>query len=502
MPSIMTQPMVQLVKGTGEPAVGWKVYTYQATTSILKPTYTDYAKTGMNTNPVIFDARGMANIWLDGAYKIVLKDENDVAITTQDNVTSYSGIDFSNIDIDITISDINSLNTSCVYTNVDYPIKISDRGKTIVVDATSGPLQIFLPAISTIENRWMGRIKKIDLSNNPVTVVTNLTETIDNMIGYTLNSYGDLIEVLCDGAQYFITTLYERNKELQFGTDTTITVTQQDQNKIVDANSTAGNVIVNLPSAASVASGFAVSIKRGAGGNIVTIVPNGADTIQWPYTTCNLKTDNEILTLMVDSNSTAWVIVNYYNPNPGILADTKFSYNATQPGWILMDSTLHIGNPTSGAHYSGNIYKDLYIYLWNNYSDSRCPVNGGRGVTAEADWNAASKTLQLPQVASRAIVAAGTGSGLPTWSSGDIDGIRDSILNSSNHASHNHRSADLNPILPGQWLGYGNTGFSGSGATAFGGGNYNQAFFTESQGSAASFSNVQPSTAIMAFIKI
>jgi len=499
MPSIMTQPQVQLVKGTGAPAVGWKVYTYQATTTIPKPTYTDFGKVGMNTNPVILDARGMGNIWLDGAYKIVLKDENDVLICTQDNVVSYTGMDFSGIDVDI--FDINSTDTSCKPVFADYSLIHSDRGKTITADASAGNIQIFVPAISTVENRWMARVKKVDLTNNTVTLVTNLSEKIDKMDDYTLRSYGDLIEILCDGSSYQITTLYERNHEIQFGTATTINIAQRDQNKCIRADSTTGNCVVNLPTLASVGDGFQVTIVRSENvtTNMVTITPNGTDTIIWPYTICNLKTENELVTLM--ASGTTWIVINHYDPNPGMIGDSKFSYNNTQPGWILMDDAWTIGSPSAPASYRWNILKDLYLYLWNNFSDAICPVGTGRGATADADW-AANKYITLPQIAGRVAVAAGTGTGLTPRAAGDLFGTENVPLTSTNMPAHRHYSADLTGSYPGDWLGYGNDGWSGGGAGAFGPSNLGQAFLTSYVGNSSAISNAQPSIALYAYIKI
>ena len=60
---------------------GGKVYTYEAGTNTPKVTYTDYSADPMsqNTNPVILDSSGSADIWLVGNYKIDLTDSNDAS---------------------------------------------------------------------------------------------------------------------------------------------------------------------------------------------------------------------------------------------------------------------------------------------------------------------------------------------------------------------------------------------------------------------------------------
>ena len=70
------------------PAVGWKVYTYAAGGATPKATYSTPTGTA-NTNPVVLDSAGLADIYLDSAttaYKIVLKNASDVTQWTLDNV--------------------------------------------------------------------------------------------------------------------------------------------------------------------------------------------------------------------------------------------------------------------------------------------------------------------------------------------------------------------------------------------------------------------------------
>jgi len=78
----------------GAGLAGGKVYTYEAGTNTPKVTYTDYTASVMsqNTNPVILDSSGSADIWLVGNYKINLTDSNDVqqANYPVDNVSSFA----------------------------------------------------------------------------------------------------------------------------------------------------------------------------------------------------------------------------------------------------------------------------------------------------------------------------------------------------------------------------------------------------------------------------
>lgn len=69
--------------------------------------------------------------------------------------------------------------------------------------------------------------------------------------------------------------------------------------------------------------------------------------------------------------------------------------SGTRAGWVR-DNGRTIGSATSGASERANSdCQLLYIYLWATYSDTICPVNGGRGASAAADW-AANKYMALP----------------------------------------------------------------------------------------------------------
>jgi len=88
MAKVRANPKFSIEKADGSPANGWKLHCYVAGTTTNKDTYTDSTESTANTNPVILDARGEADIWFSGTYKIVLKDDSDVTIWTVDNYGS------------------------------------------------------------------------------------------------------------------------------------------------------------------------------------------------------------------------------------------------------------------------------------------------------------------------------------------------------------------------------------------------------------------------------
>lgn len=68
--------------------------------------------------------------------------------------------------------------------------------------------------------------------------------------------------------------------------------------------------------------------------------------------------------------------------------------SGSRTGWVR-DNGRTIGSSTSPATERANAdCEALFAWLWNNYSNTFCPVSTGRGVSASADWSA-NKTIQL-----------------------------------------------------------------------------------------------------------
>jgi hypothetical protein len=65
----------QFIDAAGVPLAGGFLYTYAAGTTTPQATYTDSTAATANSNPIVLDARGEANIWLSSAdYKFKLTD--------------------------------------------------------------------------------------------------------------------------------------------------------------------------------------------------------------------------------------------------------------------------------------------------------------------------------------------------------------------------------------------------------------------------------------------
>lgn len=94
----------QFIDAAGVPLAGGYLYTYAAGTTTPQATYTDSTASTANSNPIVLDSRGEANIWLSSAeYKFKLTDANGTEIWTVDNIaapsTALSPVFTSNVTI-------------------------------------------------------------------------------------------------------------------------------------------------------------------------------------------------------------------------------------------------------------------------------------------------------------------------------------------------------------------------------------------------------------------
>jgi len=105
MATISPTPKLQFLDANGNPLASGLLYTYFAGTTVPKTTYTTAAQTTANTNPIVLDARGEANVWLlaGEAYKFVLQNSSGVLQYTVDQVTAAGTMSTQNAsDVDIT----------------------------------------------------------------------------------------------------------------------------------------------------------------------------------------------------------------------------------------------------------------------------------------------------------------------------------------------------------------------------------------------------------------
>jgi len=128
-------------------------------------------------------------------------------------------------------------------------------------------------------------------------------------------------------------------------------------------------------------------------------VPRSVLKAAWPNMIqrelLNLVTGAGLVPDQVDYQQVLQAVLLLSASNGFETGDVKYSYRpAPSPGWLLIDGRT-IGNAASGGTaLAGELAHDLFVFLWETYSNTLCPVSGGRGATAEQDWDA-DKTITL-----------------------------------------------------------------------------------------------------------
>lgn len=137
------------VDGNNAPLVGGKLYTYLAGTTTPLATFTDSSEESENTNPIVLDANGEADVYIGtGNYKFFLTDADDNPIYTQDNVSlPTSGTPGSSFTIDDGIpNDANGQNGDSYLDNETGIFYVKSAG----VWVENGGISTFISAGSKI----------------------------------------------------------------------------------------------------------------------------------------------------------------------------------------------------------------------------------------------------------------------------------------------------------------------------------------------------------------
>jgi hypothetical protein len=96
--TLSPSPKMQFFTAAGVPLVGGKLFTYASGTTVPLATYTDSTANFTNTNPVILDSRGEANVWFGPSrYTLLLKDSLDNLIWTAAGINSSPSVQTTTI---------------------------------------------------------------------------------------------------------------------------------------------------------------------------------------------------------------------------------------------------------------------------------------------------------------------------------------------------------------------------------------------------------------------
>lgn len=175
MSHLMPNLVQTFVDANGAPLDGGKVYFYEAGTSTPLATYQDQAEATPNTNPVILDANGQANIWLKNqAYKIVLADADDNILITRDVVTHIAtGSILTALLEDDAVTTVKILNSAVTTAKIDDEAVTNQK---IGPDAVNGT-KIADDSIDS-EHYVDGSIDAAHLASDSVTTVKILDSNV------------------------------------------------------------------------------------------------------------------------------------------------------------------------------------------------------------------------------------------------------------------------------------------------------------------------------------
>ena len=157
---------------TGAPLAGGQLFTYEAGTTTPQDTFSNSTGT-LNTNPVVLDANGYADVWVDPAlsYKFVLEDSLGNTLWTEDNVT--------------TPIEVNAWNADTVYSQGEIVQDLSGVGQ-FYVSITNNNLGNALTSVSN----WRR------LGGNIRTVSTNTSLVITDELVRSNSTSGNLVHTL------------------------------------------------------------------------------------------------------------------------------------------------------------------------------------------------------------------------------------------------------------------------------------------------------------------
>ena len=170
----------------------------------------------------------------------------------------------------------------------------------IRADATAGNFVITL--ITAVGNTGLIQVfKKIDATNNTVTLDANTTQTIDGALTYVLSTEDQSVTIISDGANWHVIA---SSSPAGYAAKTT-TYTALPSDTYLAADATSGSFTITLYPAIGNA-GRTLTILKPTTNNVVTIDGNAAETISGQATYA-LSARYSYVTLLC--TGTAWFIV-------------------------------------------------------------------------------------------------------------------------------------------------------------------------------------------------
>lgn len=193
MATLTPQPKFRAFDSNGAPLAGGMLYTYEAGTTTPKATFSTEAGDVENTNPVVLDSDGYADVWLgDGGYKFTLTTREDVTIWTVDNIGGTSSIAFGAL--------VNAIDSNTAITNL-YANSVNI--------CTSSPTLSLLSASSAGEGFYFS-VK--NQGSGVITIDPDAAETINGNATLDIEAGASAL-IICDGSAWYSVFYYIDTKE-------------------------------------------------------------------------------------------------------------------------------------------------------------------------------------------------------------------------------------------------------------------------------------------------
>lgn len=361
------------IDADGNPLAGGKLYTYEAGTSTPKATFTNKSGAIPNANPVILDADGYADVWLDvGGYKFRLENSVGVLQREVDNIDSGGSTGFA---------------SQVVSRSSSFNLSIND--KNFVIVCTSALTVSLLPA-ATAGDGFTAVI--VNLSSGNVTIDPSGSETINNSATIVISA-GNSAIISTDGLEWYaygatfnydipdnilrIVDNADATKKLAFevsgiSTGTTRTLTLTNTSLAIPANATSPSSLVLAEDTDNGTNTATIIAPTALGANRTYTLPDATGTV--------LLDTAQAKTITVLTSGTSWSV----------------PANVTQVKYRMVGGGAQGGGST-GTNFQasgggGGEYAEGYLSVTPSGSVAYAIGAGGLGAGSGANGNNGGNT--------------------------------------------------------------------------------------------------------------
>jgi len=215
---------------------------------------------------------------------------------------------------DFLLTATNELSNQINVGDSPYNVQATDQNKIILVDASGGDVTVNLLDPVSAGDGFKVSVKKVDSTENTVTIVGNIDGVASSVLGRPFN----VNMLVSDGTAGYNSltsnqsTLLTPSVDIDFAASP-YTVDGSDQNKILLVDASGGDVNINLNTSSNAGNGFEIIVKKiDASANVVNINADGAETIDGQNVR-TLDRQYELINIIADgfTNWNSAIILDY-----------------------------------------------------------------------------------------------------------------------------------------------------------------------------------------------